>query len=117
MLWALLTLQSIESNKKRLAVLGIFYLYFYIVMEERTRRIMKINGRSSAQCYGIVVYVIVHDRLEIKRIYMLWNPGDQILYKQNRLQTKIVVVNVEIVLFIYSSMFKILNNINNIHTR
>lgn len=68
---ALLTFKSIESIKKRLAVLGIFYLYFYIVMEERTRRIMKTNGRSSAQCYGIVVCVIVHDRLEIKYIYTL----------------------------------------------
>lgn len=55
---ALLTFKSIESIKKRLAVLGIFYLYFYIVTEEKTRRIMKINGRSSSQCYGIVVYVI-----------------------------------------------------------
>lgn len=59
---ALLAFKSIESIKKRLAVLGIFYLYFYIVMEERTRNIMKINGRSSAQCYGIVVYVIPSTR-------------------------------------------------------
>jgi len=94
---SLLTFKSIESIKKRLAVLGIFYLYFYIVMEEKRK--MKINGRSSTQCYRIVVYVMVHDKLEIKHMYnMLWNPIGQILHKQNRLLTAKIVVNVEVVL-------------------